>query len=166
MTLPDTHNLQIQMMSRLLRTSRHTWLLNTCGSSMSSWSRRGSRRYWSKLLITIGWNWIWVARWMEKNHSGDCQTSADCHLWYTTARGHFVGLKAAHARCFLKALTVLKLSQSKLLQSCINQALMLLNHPTGMQWDEKWAICRCRVSAWWWIETLEVALAAVNKVLN
>lgn len=34
-----------------------------------------------------------------------------------------------------------------------------------MQWDKKWAICECR-AAWWWIETLEIVLAAVDKALT
>lgn len=71
-----------------------------------------------------------------------------------------------YAHCFLKTLAVLKPGQSKLLQSCINQALMLLNHQTAMQWDKKWAICRCRVAAWWWIETFEIVFAALHKALS
>ena len=45
-----------------------------------------------------------------------------------------------------RVLAVLQPGHSKPLQSWINQALMLCNHPTGMQQlDEKWAICRCWV---------------------
>lgn len=127
---------------------------------MIAWSQCGAEGTFLWLLEQTA-----ICHWLKRNTSGRVKritesllwlpASADCRLWYTAALGHrsHCGIESCSwvvpvPIVSWKALVVLKPGQSRLRQSCINQALMLLNPPPGMQWDEKWAICRCLVVDW------------------
>lgn len=74
-------------------------------------------------------------------------------------------MSCQHAHCCLKTLAALKPGWRKLHQGCFNQAPMLSHQLTSVQRAKKWAICRCWVAAWCWIETFEI-VAAVHTALT